>query len=286
MFGKLLKYDFKSIGRFFWIIEATMLGLSLVATVVLRIVILGFLPENEETLLPILAIFGVLFLWLYLVALILSFAGIDIMLLVRFYKNFFTDEGYLTFTLPVTRRQLFFSKFITGMLFILLHGALFVICLAIVLFLGIPSAALGGETFFSIFFTWVGSLWDQIGIWLPIYVLEAILALICITAFSISMYYCCFTLGAVIAKKAKVVAAIGIYYAINTALSLIGSFFGTFGLSGILTGLPSVLYYATPDTAYATYALLILLVCALIATISTTLYCFAVGKLERKLNLA
>ena len=35
-----------------------------------------------------------------------------ILILIRYYKNFFTDEGYLTFTLPVSRTKLLNSKII------------------------------------------------------------------------------------------------------------------------------------------------------------------------------
>lgn len=38
-----------------------------------------------------------------------------IFILMRYYKNFFTDEGYLTFTLPVTPHELLWTKLISGM---------------------------------------------------------------------------------------------------------------------------------------------------------------------------
>lgn len=36
----------------------------------------------------------------------------------RFYTNLFSDNGYLTFTLPLKRCQVFFAKFLSGMIFL------------------------------------------------------------------------------------------------------------------------------------------------------------------------
>lgn len=46
--------------------------------------------------------------------------------IVRFYKNFFTGEGYLTFTLPATKKQLLFVKISTAVCF---SAASAVVCL-------------------------------------------------------------------------------------------------------------------------------------------------------------
>ena len=42
-------------------------------------------------------------------AIIASAVVTELLVFVRFYKNFFTDEGYLTFTLPVSRKDLLLS---------------------------------------------------------------------------------------------------------------------------------------------------------------------------------
>ena len=42
--------------------------------------------------------------------------GTRLILLIRFYKNKFTDEGYLTFTLPVTSHQILLSSLVNFLL--------------------------------------------------------------------------------------------------------------------------------------------------------------------------
>lgn len=51
---------------------------------------------------------------LYVIMLLASTWGMMIFLGIRFYRSMYTDEGYLSHTLPVTPNQLFFSKVLVG----------------------------------------------------------------------------------------------------------------------------------------------------------------------------
>ena len=66
-----------------------------------------------------------------MIAVGISFAT-SLLTAIRFYKNLFSDEGYLTLTLPVTRGQHLFSKTIVGTAWclldqLLLLGSIFLI---------------------------------------------------------------------------------------------------------------------------------------------------------------
>ena len=45
--------------------------------------------------------------------------GTNILLYVRYYTHFFSDQGYLTFTLPVKREMHFYSKTVSGLVYML-----------------------------------------------------------------------------------------------------------------------------------------------------------------------
>ena len=61
----------------------------------------------------------------------------------RFYKNLMTDEGYLMFTLPVSRSQLIWSKLIVSMAWGILSAVLAALMWTMVL------SVTGGENLFA-----------------------------------------------------------------------------------------------------------------------------------------
>jgi hypothetical protein len=63
--------------------------------------------------------------------------GFEIFLIIRFYRSFFTDEGYLYHTLPVKTWQLILSKLLVNVLLSLLGLAIVVLC-GLVLLAGTP----------------------------------------------------------------------------------------------------------------------------------------------------
>ena len=104
MLKKLLRYDFKSVLRYWWIAAVSTVGLALVGGWSISVF------ENQKQLPEMLYVVATL---AAIVAVLggVAFAIMTVILLFsRFYKNFFTDEGYLTFTLPVTRTSLLNSK--------------------------------------------------------------------------------------------------------------------------------------------------------------------------------
>ncbi len=103
MLKKLLKHEWMET----WKVPTFMLVALLVITVLAGFSFATPIWESELSGLTILMIL----LWLiYYFALIAVSLGIMIYLAFRFYKSMFTDEGYLTHTLPVTARQLLISK--------------------------------------------------------------------------------------------------------------------------------------------------------------------------------
>jgi hypothetical protein len=108
MIRRLLKYDFKSMLRFWYVAAITTAVLSVIGCGCANVV--SCYQKYPEAIIILswifLAIVGLSYLAFSIVAIIIVFA--------RFYKNLFTDEGYLTFTLPVKKITVLNSKIISG----------------------------------------------------------------------------------------------------------------------------------------------------------------------------
>lgn len=170
MFGKLLKYDFKYVARIWWMLAVGVLGLSVAASLVFRAI---FLNINSNGFFAFLSVLGMFFLVVSFIGIFGSLVVTEVLVFVRFYKNFYTDEGYLTFTLPVKRSKLLLSKTLNSIIWFALHTALILVCVVIFLGLGIGSS-MGTPPLKTVGIS-IGWLWDKVGWWLIVYAVEAIL---------------------------------------------------------------------------------------------------------------
>lgn len=299
MFKKLLKYDMTSVWRLWWIAATIIPIASVVGALLLRFIIstamknfsLDYVVEEESTdfiasLLIIVAVFAV---FACIMAIALSFVLTMVLVYVRFYKNLFTDEGYLTFTLPVSRKQILLSKTVNAFIWYCLHGLLIVGAVLIFLLLA-PPAEEGGFIINTVAFKWIGDIfgeiWGYIGAWtLPI-AAGAVVFLLITTLQGIALLHLSITIGSVIAKKAKIVAAIGIYYAFNTASSMIWQLIFSCFTYGILPGITVIMPEPTGSEIGALISLCLAAVIAVSGVITVVLYNLTQHMLDRKLNLA
>lgn len=105
MLKKLLKHEWAAS----WKIPTILIGILLVISFFAGLTFAAPVWESEMTGLSFLLVM----VWmLYYFAIIGVSVGVVLYLAIRFYKNMYTDEGYLTHTLPVTSHQLLWSKMI------------------------------------------------------------------------------------------------------------------------------------------------------------------------------
>lgn len=109
MLGKLFKYDCKSVSRYMLPLYAVLL----VTTCGMKLTL-----ELSDNM--VINVFRMLFIVAYVISLIAIATGSAIVLLLRFYRNLMTDEGYLSFTLPVTPTMHLVSKLLNGFFWIVL----------------------------------------------------------------------------------------------------------------------------------------------------------------------
>ena len=132
MFGKSIKHELRATRRSLLPLLVSMLAVSLF--IGLLFLADGFLFTNADT--DSFAIFSSFFsaiLILGLTALGVAVAIVSfIMIIRRFYTSFFTDEGYLTFTLPVSVNQHIMSKFTVAFLWQVTSSIVALLCVVLI----------------------------------------------------------------------------------------------------------------------------------------------------------
>lgn len=115
MFGKLMKYELRYLIRIFAPMWAAVFALCVMFRVTVGPKLTGsnLYLEGNEALFP--AVIGVITVFAIMTMMIVA----TVVLIQRFYKGMYGDEGYLMFTLPVTTGQLIHSKALSAVLMML-----------------------------------------------------------------------------------------------------------------------------------------------------------------------
>lgn len=207
MVKKLFKYEIIYYLRTLMPFELVLLGMSLLIRI-------SQFFEGEEKIYGIMngfSIFG------YVMAIIVCFVLLFIVSITRFYKNLFKNEGYLMFTLPVTASEHLWVKVLTAILF----GILTVINVAISIMVA-TAGELCGEIFKAAAYL-IKDAAAQIGTAnLIFYIIEYVLLLMIASATGYMLYYACISVGQ-LARKNRVLAAVGVYFGYSAVMQLLSS---------------------------------------------------------------
>lgn len=126
MLGKLIKHEWKNS----WKIPTIILAALFVMTIITGLTFAAPIFQNSNYEGTGVAI---VFVWLLFYAVIIGASlGITLYMAIRFYKSMFTDEGYLTHTLPVSKHELMLSKVIPMSIWQLITSVSIVLSLFIV----------------------------------------------------------------------------------------------------------------------------------------------------------
>lgn len=135
MLGKLLKNEWKATWKLPLAVCAFVCVITLVGSFSFRMPVWQQLEEDTISAFSVFDLSAVLYMLFYFVSVIASAYTIMIYFAIRFYKNLYTDEGYLMHTLPVTPRQLIVSKCLISVLWTLLSSLLILCCIVALLFI-------------------------------------------------------------------------------------------------------------------------------------------------------
>lgn len=112
MLGKLMKYEWKGLKKPLSILLLVLLGITLLT----GILILTINPKYDDVAVGFSVVFTIISVFLYYFGIIACSIGTMLIIAIRFYKTCYTDEAYLTHTLPVSTKQLVAAKTITAVL--------------------------------------------------------------------------------------------------------------------------------------------------------------------------
>ena len=161
---------------------------------------------------------------------------VNILGVVRYYKNLYSSEGYLTFTLPVTHHQIIISKLIAHCIV----NFITILAVLIAWIIGFMDFSFMGEIVdaFSIFFQQNEALSPIINL---IFILIEIILICLVSGVSTPLlYYACISIGQT-AKKNRILLAIGVYYIYTIIVQVISTVFSVvfslLSVSGVLDSL-------------------------------------------------
>ena len=108
MFGKLVKNEFRNIGKLLLLINTIVLGMHLLSVVFEQVYNSGVLGGTIfEKIFSVFAGIYILSIFAVNIIIVLVFA-------VRFYRKVYSVEGYLTHTLPVKKSAIYFAMLISS----------------------------------------------------------------------------------------------------------------------------------------------------------------------------
>lgn len=278
MLKKLIKYDFKAIFKYWWIAAVASTVLAVLGGICLSVM-------SSEKALPDM-IYRISTIGLVLVCFgFVAFVLASVILIIRrYYTNLFTDEGYLTFTLPVKKHQIINSKLITAMCVQLITAIVCLLDVVIMICVGFSDYIFSHYFIDTLKRIWssFAELFTELGFYTPVYVLEVIMLMLLGAVFSTLFIFCCVTFASVVAKKARIIKAIAIYYLANSVLSFILQIFMLFGTNSIARW-----YSVIPENmARLTIMLTLLTAIFFIALICALIYALQYRLIDKKLNLS
>lgn len=153
------------------------------------------------------------------------------MSIVRFYRNLFSQEGYLTFALPVSTNQHILVKLVSAFVYQGITAVSIIIASLITISGDFLNELLKAGWFL------LNKVLEEIsikdGVNIVIYFVYFLLLLLLASIHSLLIFYACITIGQT-AKKNRILAAVGCYFGYNIAVEIISTFF-SIGINIVLT---------------------------------------------------
>lgn len=287
MLRKLFKYDFKSLSRMMWTINIGVIILSILISAVFTINLRysGTALAGAGTLINILRIISLLFVALACTAIGVAAIAVTILLAYRFYKNFFDNEGYLTFTLPVSTNAKLISKILSAFVWTLISFVAMLIACAIILLFGTATTGIINTGIISSLKEFFAFIIPRIGSNEIFLIIELILICLASVIFNIILIFLSITIGSIIANKHKILASVGMFFVINMLVSILQTV-SVFATTAIMAGKIEILGSNITFSESAS-AVHFLLISQTVITVAFCIISYVImhRMLEKKLNL-
>ncbi len=268
MLGKLIKYDLKYGAKIFIVLHTLLWITAILGRV--------FFLERIDFHAPVQPLASTLVLFFSVFILFFSAVSLATTLLIaaRFYKNLFTDEGYLTWTLPASPLQQLWAKLISGAIWYI--GDLVLLYSAVYFMLTGPNTQ-------SMYREIAADFTEALGMPLPDFFLLMSLLSIVGVAGSIMMLYASIAVAQLFPAHRLLLSVITyfIFYLIAYGLSM-----GALVVFNLLPGLTYTVNAISYTTTMSTYLKSTISISMVISTVLAVLqYAITHLILTRKLNL-
>ena len=265
MLGKLIKHEFRATGR---ILLPVYLVMLLTAALVR-----GFQVLTEQTAGEFMRALAVLSVLLFSAAVFGGSILAFVLMIYRFYKNLMTDEGYLMFTLPVSRSQLIWSKLLVALVWSVLSTVLAALAWMAEI------SVVGRENVFSLIAQGLRSLRQHLSGNLT--GCAAALVVLCLVSCLVSFlkFYAAISLGDIFSNH-KVLLSVVFYIGFGIVTQTIGSIFASVRIQininpDLWTNLPVVQVFSSLAWAAAGVS----------ALLGAAYYMLTLLMLKKRLNL-
>ena len=269
MVGKLIKHEIKSYLRTLLPVQAVLLGMGILTRFVQFF-------ESDSTA------YGISFwssLILFIISIVASLLLTFIIGIVRFYKNLFTGEGYLSFTLPVTPGQQLFTKALVSFLFSVI--TIIVILISSIIAMGTDVSI---EVLKAVGYL-LGKLFEETGVANGLfYIIEVLLLILVAIICGYLLIYACISIGQ-LARKNKILAAVGVYFGYSVVLQIIGTLFVALIATGVFAPIFRIISDFIETYPLGSIHIGLILSILFIAVISFVYYLITYFIIKKHLNL-
>ncbi len=267
MLKHLIKYEWKAVWKVLIIINSFTVVITIIGMLLLRTLDGNIRGASRSV--------AILLFSLYYITIIGVSLAMTIYVGIRFYHNFYTDEGYLMHTLPVTKRQLVISKLLVHSLCEWITQLLVMISLGLLLFpLLVEILEIPGVTMSSLISEWMELIHDA-SISLPVFLVVTLFSAVIGTISGTLAIYCAIVLGQTFHRHrimGAILCYIGIYCLIQSVTSVLM--------------MPQIIYVQSADfnpMSYFTNTITTISIASLFLGI--VWYCIILYMMNKKLNL-
>lgn len=260
MLSKLLKHEFRNTWRLILILNAVAILLAFCVMLLIR----GydwaepFMFRGNELFLAWEDFYSLLsstFIGLYIVFMIAANVIVYLFLSMRFYREIYSEAGYLMHALPVTKGQLLWAHLICSGLWLLEFAIVDAICVLIAVS-GIPEI-------YAEFFRAVSEVFTELASWAQNHPLVTVQIAVMIVLMFISWIvtpfaqmlqtYCAISLGQVF-KTHRVIGAVVMYFVISFVTGIVSQVIAFFMMMGFGSTMARIEW--VPDTGHAAQLML------------------------------
>ena len=284
MLKKLMKYDLRATGRFWWLIAVFTLLTCVFGGFLLRTA-LGIIQSGDGI---IWAVICMVLFYFGMISVSMTLPLTMLLVLYRFYRQLYTDVGYLTFTLPASRKQILNAKTLSACFWLLLQLLTIGTGVALVLLFAPPVS--DGAHFNPIVYTGLASFlqrtWAEIGAWMAVYVLELAALVLIGVWIAVGFAQMCITVGATVFKKFKLVASVVIYAGASAFVAFVADVLTSLSVVLLADGFIDVLSSSSSALQCLSLALILLIACVITASVAVFMHLVTLDRIERKLTLA